>query len=319
MARESKVEKGAQPEGPSGGAEAGLGVGESRPTQAHSRLERARGRFLLAALAFCDGSISAGQLRAARELLREQEQTLSLEEGQQHTRPFVEEPPTQPHVPDSETLPGSPIPGTPSEELVVLEDLEEDLKSMLGSLDSKMQRLEHDFQQGRINASQYRAIRRHYVQQRDVALRMRRSYPESDRWKLVLEEGKTSFLLQLNEASIQSVSFYHIPTGELILYQGESEDDEGETQSLLNAMKANVGGAQSSRMLATRAKSGAVVLLMPGRFSAAIVRFSQEPPGWQARALREVHRNFEAANKPALERGERKALVFPDFSRFFKP
>ena len=51
-------------------------------------------------------------------------------------------------------------------------------------------RLEQDFQQGRINASQYRAIYRHYMEQREVALRLREKYPDSDRWRVVLEEGK---------------------------------------------------------------------------------------------------------------------------------
>jgi hypothetical protein len=48
------------------------------------------------------------------------------------------------------------------------------------------------------------------------------------------------------------------------------------------------------------------------------VAFSDEPPGWQVRALREVLRNFEAANNVALDRGERKALVFPNLNRFFR-
>ena len=46
--------------------------------------------------------------------------------------------------------------------------------------------------------------------------------------------------------------------------------------------------------------------------------FSQDPPGWQVRALREVLLNFEAANRAALRRKDRDTLIFPDLRRFVK-
>ncbi|MEJ2608180.1 MAG: hypothetical protein P8Z41_16140 [Anaerolineales bacterium] len=59
-------------------------------------LERAREKFLSAAIAFCDGSISEGQLRAARELLREWEQRVSKMEGEE-AAPFIDEEPSTMH------------------------------------------------------------------------------------------------------------------------------------------------------------------------------------------------------------------------------
>ena len=58
--------------------------------EAYEQLEHARERMLSAALAFCDGTISAGQLRATRELLREKENKVADLEGKA-SPVFVEE------------------------------------------------------------------------------------------------------------------------------------------------------------------------------------------------------------------------------------
>jgi hypothetical protein len=71
-------------------------------------------------------------------------------------------------------------------------------------------------------------------------------------------------------------------------------------------------------MFATKTDSGETLLLIPGSFTVSLAVFSQDPPAWQVRALREVHRNFEAANRSALQREKHGNLVYPDLSRFVK-
>ncbi len=71
-------------------------------------------------------------------------------------------------------------------------------------------------------------------------------------------------------------------------------------------------------MYATRTDSGHTLLLIPGRYAAALVVFSEDPPSWQVRALREVLSNFEIANRVSLEKGNRQALIFPSLRRFVK-
>ena len=70
---------------------------------AYKQTEKALQRMLSAAIAFCDGAISAGQLKAVRELLREQEIRLAKLEGQ-YTPPFVSETPVEHHDPDPEIM-----------------------------------------------------------------------------------------------------------------------------------------------------------------------------------------------------------------------
>lgn len=279
------------------------------------QVDQARERMLSAALAFCDGTISAGQLRAVRELLREKEMRLAELEG---AKPpvFVEEPtPEELEIADSLTE-------RSIEETLALE-LETgdagELMEMLSSLDEKLDRLEDDFEHGRINASQYRAIRRHYQEQREVAMRLKEAHPSSDRWRVVLEEGRTTFLMQLNEATCTCAALFDLETKNQIFTQGTMPDAAEEAMGLLGTFgPARNQESGPGRMLATHLEDGSCLLLIPGRFTAVLSVFSQDPPGWQVRALKEVLLNFEAANRAALRKSERDKLIFPDLHRFVK-
>jgi hypothetical protein len=303
---------------------------------ARERLARARQRMLSAAIAFCDGLISPGQLRAVRELLKEQEARITKLTGEVPP-PFIDSRPVAPPSPavQAEPLPLQPDPNSQSRKSD-LEAADEDqefepvqvrtaatgadpeLEALLNHLDDKIAHLERDYQQGRINASQYRAIRRHYLEQHEVALRLHQANPRSDRWKIILEEGKTSFLMQLNEAECRCIAFFDIANRSQIYVQGDLPEAAEEAMRFLSTFGHGAGNQPSGRMFATQTEEGDNLLLIPGRFTAALVVFNDEPPGWQVRALREVQRNFEAANHSALERGERKSLVFPDLGRFFR-
>jgi hypothetical protein len=296
--------------------------GDSEYIQALERLERAQERLLSAAVAFCDGLISAGQLRAVRELLREQERKLD-EMGGIQASPFLDEVVEEEAVAVEGVEIAEEVADAPPDEVSLepprLEEIEDpELRRRLAALDQKIARLEQDFQQGRINASQYRAIYRHYMEQREVALRLREKYPDSDRWQVVLEEGKTRFLLQLNEAACYSVGLYDINNRDRIFVQGEMPTAAEEAMGLLGTFGSNEGSGSDGRMFATKTDSGETLLLIPGSFTVSLAVFSQDPPAWQVRALREVHRNFEAANRPALQREDHGNLVYPDLSRFVK-
>ncbi len=281
-------------------------------------LVRAQEKFLSAAIAFCDGSISEGQLRAARELLREWEQRVSKMDGEE-AAPFVDEEPSTMHPLPPDVVSTDKIPNAiTEEELVVEEDLPQDLKQSLAVLGQKISRLEQDYQQGRINASQYRAVRRHYMQQREVALRMNKMHPESDRWQIVLEEGKTSYLMQLNEASCHAVGLYKINSLERIFIEGDMPTSAEEAMGLMGTFGAAEEEGKSSRMFATQIEDGSALLLIPGKKTVCLGVFSQSPPAWQVRALREVHRNFEVVNNSTLENEKLDKLIFPDLTRFIK-
>jgi hypothetical protein len=156
-------------------------------SRAKEQLALARERMLSAALAFCDGTISAGQLRAVRELLREQDLRLTQLEGE--TPPvFVEDMAVEEFV-SEDSLTERSIEETLKMEIETQDAPE--LMEMLSNIDEKIERLEDDFENGRINGSQYRAIRRHYQEQREVAMRLKEAHPSSDRWRVT--ETRSSY------------------------------------------------------------------------------------------------------------------------------
>jgi hypothetical protein len=283
-------------------------------SRAKEQLALARERMLSAALAFCDGTISAGQLRAVRELLREQDLRLTQLEGE--TPPvFVEDMAVEEFV-SEDSLTERSIEETLKMEIETQDAPE--LMEMLSNIDEKIERLEDDFENGRINGSQYRAIRRHYQEQREVAMRLKEAHPSSDRWRVVLEEGRTTFLMQLNEALCTCVALYDLKDRNQIFIQGEMPDAAEEAMGLLRTFGPPRKESGPGRMLATHLDDGSGLLLIPGIYTAVLALFSQDPPGWQVRALKEVLLNFEAANRAALRKSEHKKLVFPDLRRFVK-
>lgn len=296
-------------------------AGQETETQADPEIQRAqeqlalsRERMLSAALAFCDGTISAGQLRAVRELLREQETRLSQLEGEKPPV-FVEDVVVEELIGEDSLIERS-IEETLQMELETQDAPE--LIEMLTNIDEKLERLEDDFENGRINGSQYRAIRRHYQEQREVAMRLKEAHPSSDRWRVVLEEGRTTFLMQLNEALCTCVALYDLKNREQIFIQGEMPDAAEEAMGLLRTFGPARKESGPGRMLATHLDDGSGLLLIPGLYTAILAVFSQDPPGWQVRALKEVLLNFEAANRAALRKSDHDKLVFPDLRRFVK-
>jgi hypothetical protein len=286
---------------------------------ANDRVEKARSRLIDAAVAFCDGGISTGQLRAVRELLREQEARLAAL-TREATAPFVKGT-AAPAAPSPESAPTGPLKrGVADGETLFNSDalVPDELAQMLFTLDQKQARLEEDYQSGRINAAQYRAIKKHYLDQREVALRLQQAHPESDRWRVVLEEGKTSFLMQLNEAVCRSMSLYDLQNRARLFAEGDVPKSAEDSMAMLRNFGQGSNPAKPGRMLATQGEDGSALLLIPGMYTAALVVFSQDPPAWQVRAMRELHTNFEAANRSTLARGERRSLVFPDVRRYIR-
>lgn len=301
------------------GREAGQPEGDSPELrEALDLLRLAQERFLHAAIAFCDGSISAGQLRAARELLRERELKVTKMQGQEPV-PFVqEEPVPTPSQPAEMVATSGLLEGASPQELTPSDDVVPELAGKIAQLDQKIARLEKEYQQGIINNAQYRAIRKHYLEQREVAMRFGEKFPESTRWRAILEEGKTTYLMQLHEAACIGIGFYDVEKRDRIFIEGDIPQAAEASMTLLGTFGKGENDTTSGRVFATQTDDGLALLLVPGRFTLCLAVYSQAPPTWQVGALREVHRNFEAANQATLKRGTTHNLVFPDLSRFIK-
>ncbi|HEY70485.1 MAG TPA: hypothetical protein G4O08_07885 [Anaerolineae bacterium] len=311
--------------------------GEDGGPSALARLSNARQRLYSAAIAFCEGHISEGQLRAMRELLREHEQQF-IELGEINVPPFIQElelgdAPSKPMEdetePDAAAAPEiateiqePPVASTPMSEPVSQalpeEDLDPSIQEKLDSLEIKIQRLEEDIQKGRINPAQYRALQRHFEEQRSIAVELHKKHPESERWRVVLDSGKTTFLMQVNEAICHGISCFEYETQRALFQEGRIPKESQAGTGFLGAFSGPMPEEQTKRMFGTQTEDGTTLLLIPGQYSAVLAAFSKEPPEWQARALREVHRNFEYINRSVFCDGVDRPLVLPDLSNFIR-
>jgi hypothetical protein len=114
------------------------------------------------------------------------------------------------------------------------------------------------------------------------------------------------------------LSLYDLQTRARLFAEGDVPKSAEEAMSMLRTFGQGGSSAQPGRMMATQGEDGSALLLVPGQFTAALIVFSQDPPAWQVRAMRELHNHFEAANRAALTRGERASLVFPDGRRYIR-
>ena len=310
--------------------------GESSSPSALARLRNARQRLYSAAISFCEGHISEGQLRAMRELLREHEQQF-IELGEINVPPFIEEielgevspKPMEESIEPEAAAPefteeieepptaATPIPA-PIQQAIPDEDLDPSIQEKLTALENKIQRLEEDIQKGRINPAQYRALQRHFEEQRSIAVELHKKHPESDRWRAILEGGKTTFLMQVNEAICHGISCFEYETQKVLFQAGQIPKGSEAGTGFLGAFSGPMPEEETKRMFGTQTEDGTALLLIPGHYSAVLAAFSKEPPEWQARALREVHRNFEYINRPVLCDGMDRPLVLPDLTNFIR-
>jgi len=306
---------------------------ENKEALAH--LQKARQRMYSAAIAFCEGHISAGQLRAVRELLRSHEQHYA-ELGEVILPSFIDDltraaeakddaavapAPEITHHPEAAKTapPPQSHAAEPRPPAFSTGDTDEPMLLKLESLERKLFHLEESVRDGHINPAQYRAISRHYEDQHTVAIRLHERHPGSEKWRMVLQDGKTNFLMQVHEAICYGVAVYDYNTHEPMYIEGKLPENSQDGIALLGAFGGPAAGDQSEHMYATEADDGSTLLLIPGRHTAALVSFSKEPPEWQARALREVHHNFEDANRAVFEQALPRKLVFPNLSNFIRP
>lgn len=356
------------------------------------RLRIARTNLLSAAVAYTNGRISEGQLRAVRELMEEQKRRFESRYGKElmtklvdalrsvdgdfveqaeaqlpsDASPSVPNPPaadrqtttgpspspprrkgaaeqwgkpavrpvSTPATPEHdrrspEKVTSSPSPDSgkkpealhrrwPVESASIAAGILRRYKNRLKGVDAKLSRLERDYHKGRINSFQYRAIRKHFLKQRQAALRLLYNYHDSLRWEVILEEGKTELLMELNQAACTGLAVYDNRTFHCLYIEGQLPESASEALAFLGTFGSSRSESQQGLMYATHSEEGDTLLLIPGKFTSSLGVFSGDPPAWQARALREVHRNFEIANHQALDRMDKDSLIFPNLGRFIR-
>jgi hypothetical protein len=182
----------------------------------------------------------------------------------------------------------------------------------LEALRSKMEVVATEFGQGKINRAQFNAIYGRYSEQRTIIEKLMQRNPSSDAWKHAAAPGHTSFLRDHFESKLLFYLVYqhNIPTP---LMMGGSQQPSmdrisGVLKSLWGMTNRPKGGLARKEM-----GNGQWLVLALGEYAVTMVLFQLEPSTEQTNLVRDLHGDFERANRRALERGTRSLdrFVFP--------
>ncbi len=216
--------------------------------------------------------------------------------------------PTDPHIPSpAEEMAVEPPADTP--------DISEPLANPQAALDNlreKMEAVANEFAQGRINRAQFNAIYGRYSEQRTIIERLVQRNPNNEAWKHAAAPGHTSFLREHFEARLQFYLVYqHLLTVPLMM-GGKQQPNMEQISQVLNGLW-NMNNRPKIGLARKEMGGGSWLVLALGEFAVTLAMFMLEPSTMQMNLVRDLHADFERANRSALERGTRSLdrFVFP--------
>jgi hypothetical protein len=188
----------------------------------------------------------------------------------------------------------------------------ENPQAALEQLRHKMEVVANEFSQGKINRAQFNAIYGRYSEQRTIIERLIERNPENAAWKQAAAPGHTSFLRDHFEARLQYYLVYQHNIATPLMMGGKHQANMDEVSQVLRSL----WGMKSRPKIGLARKdmsNGQWLVLALGEFAVTLTLFALEPSAAQANLVRDLHADFERANRRALERGTRSLdrFVFP--------
>ncbi len=190
--------------------------------------------------------------------------------------------------------------------------LPENPQAALEQIRHKMEVVANEFSQGKINRAQFNAIYGRYGEQRTIIERLIERNPENAAWKQAAAPGHTSFLRDHFEARLQYYLVYQHNIATPLMMGGKQQADMNEVSLVLRSLwsmknRPKIGLARKDMT------NGQWLVLALGEFAVTLALFALEPSAAQANLVRDLHADFERANRRALERGTRSLdrFVFP--------
>ena len=224
----------------------------------------------------------------------------------------------QPRAQQAVAAPVAPPPGV--EERLQAEEALEVLRE-------KTAHIANEFAEGKLNRAQFTAMYAHFNEKRVIIERLLARNPDTQAWQQVAKGGQTSFLRQHFEARVQAYTIFDNGTTDPqapINAAGPTPLPPELTKQVLTAVAVLLRTRTTDKPLRALQKqidNGRWIAIIPGTYTSAIALFSLEPSAQQFNRVVDMHRDFERANRVALERGTRQPdqLVFPHRALFEKP
>lgn len=203
-------------------------------------------------------------------------------------------------------------PAAPSDEITPDEATPENPQDALDNLRRKMEQVANELSQGMINRAQFNAIYTRYSEQRAIIERLIQRNPQNEAWRQAAAPGHTSFLREHFEARLQFFAVYQHNNPTSLMMGGKQQANMEQVSQVLKSLwgmnnRPKVGLARKDM------GGGSWMVLALGEFSVTLAMFMLEPSAMQMNLVRDLHADFERANRPALERGTRSLdrFVFP--------
>jgi hypothetical protein len=213
---------------------------------------------------------------------------------------------TEPREPAAPPVPANEAETTPSPEVL-------NSQNALVRLRGKMHTLVEEYAQGKINRVQFQSLYARYSEQRAIIEKLLERNPDSDAWKQVIGgQGQTGSLRSQFEAHALVFAVYLRGEHTAVYHAGRRSPASLQIDRLVAGLWALP--KPPSPGLGRRALAHGEWLVMAlGTTAVTFVGFSLEPSNAQSRLTRDLHDDFERANRLALARGITSAdrLVFP--------
>lgn len=216
--------------------------------------------------------------------------------------------PVTPAPPRSPVIPT--VISTPAERLQA--------EAALEDLRHKTAQVATEFAEGRINRAQFSSMYAYYNEKRIIIEQLLRRDPDTQAWQPVARAGHTGFLRSHFEARVMAFGLYDSGQFEPFVAQGTITLPGDAIQPILTALYIVQRNRKELKPISRKAPNGRWLVVVPGAFTTAIALFSLEPAAQQVALVRDLHYDFERANRRILERGIRQPdqLVFPHRALF---
>ncbi|MCU0514594.1 MAG: hypothetical protein MUE40_18735 [Anaerolineae bacterium] len=186
----------------------------------------------------------------------------------------------------------------------------------LQRLRQKREQLTRDYAAGKLNAAQFNAMYRYYMEKSTIIEKMMQNNPESEAWRSVAAPGATAFLREKFESRLLYCVVLRRGDQTPLMAEGRlSQKAAYQLHEMLKKLWALP--AWRSGLVRKAMGDGLWMLLCMGETSATITIFMLQPSTIQTNRVRDLHLDFERANQLLLLRNlPASRMVFPQRALF---
>jgi hypothetical protein len=190
-----------------------------------------------------------------------------------------------------------------------------DAPETLDHLREKMKSVAADFAAGRLNRAQFNAIYGHYNEQRQLVEKLHQRNPDTELWRQAATPGRTGFLRTHFEARpVYYIIFRHRDPKPLIKGGMEPTSILPQIGNLIKTVW-KMPHIPASGLARKAVGDGQWVVMALGECAMTIVVYSLQPSTRQHEFVRDLHNDFERANRVSLQRNlSPQKMVFPQRS-----